>query len=386
MIPLAPADCRGRTRLLILQSTPFCNIDCSYCYLPARDDRRRMAFETVEASLRLIFENDLAAPDFTVLWHAGEPLAVPVDWYQTAFAAAARGAPAGTHLRHAMQTNALLIDPRWCDFFREHGVRVGVSLDGPQVLHDARRRTRAGAGTHARVMAGIDVLRRHGVPFHVICVIGADMLDAADEVADFFIAHDILDVGFNVEEVEGANVRSSLDVPDVERRFADFFSRLIARADAARPPLRIREREEVLRALRHPRFGRLERNPQNEPLGLLSVTAGGEVYTFSPELAGVRHPVIGDLAIGTLPGDRLAAMLSGDAFAQQWAEIEAGRRMCRRTCAYFDLCLGGAPVNKLSERGTFASDETLYCRLAHRAVADAVLGALEGNVQASAAE
>ena len=36
MTAIAPADCAGRTRLLILQSTPFCNIDCEYCYLPAR--------------------------------------------------------------------------------------------------------------------------------------------------------------------------------------------------------------------------------------------------------------------------------------------------------------------------------------------------------------
>ena len=45
----------------------------------------------------------------------------------------------------------------------------------------------------------------------VICVVGAGSLDAADELVDFFIAEDIRDVGFNIEEIEGAHRRSSLN-------------------------------------------------------------------------------------------------------------------------------------------------------------------------------
>ena len=78
MTAWAPADCSGRTRLLILQSTPFCNIDCEYCYLPARDDRHRMPFDIVESAVRFVFDNSLAAPDFTIVWHSGEPLVLPV--------------------------------------------------------------------------------------------------------------------------------------------------------------------------------------------------------------------------------------------------------------------------------------------------------------------
>ncbi len=91
---MTPADCAGRTRLLILQPTPFCNIDCGYCYLPGRSDRHRMPFEIVEASIRFVFQHALAAPDFTVVWHAGEPLVLPVAWYRQAFAATASAAPA----------------------------------------------------------------------------------------------------------------------------------------------------------------------------------------------------------------------------------------------------------------------------------------------------
>jgi uncharacterized protein len=382
MTAVTPADCAGRTRLLILQSTPFCNIDCHYCYLPARDDRHRMPFEVVEAAVRFVFDNALAAPDFTIVWHSGEPLVLPVEWYRTAFASARRGAPEDVSLPYSMQTNGMLVDDAWCAFFQEHAVRVGVSLDGPAWLHDSRRRTRSGKGTHARVMRGIDTLRRHGVPFHVICVIGAQSLDAVDELVDFFIAEGIQDIGFNIEEIEGVNRGSTLQQDDIDARFRECFGRLLDRAQTADRPLAVREREELLAMLRHPSFGQLTHNSQNEPFGFISVTSRGALFTFSPELAGLTHPHYGDLAIGQLPDANLATILGGRAFQRMWSDIETGTAMCRTSCAYFNLCLGGAPVNKLAELGTFAGSETLHCRLSHQAIADSVLLKLEANLGA----
>ena len=352
MTRITAADCAGRTRLLILQSTPFCNIDCDYCYLPARSDRHRMPLEIVEAAVAFVFRHALPAPDFTVVWHAGEPLVLPVAWYRQAFDAVRRGAPAGVSIPHSVQTNAMLVTDEWCAFFRDNAVRVGVSLDGPERIHDLQRRTRSGKGTHARVMQGIETLRRNGVPFHVICVVGADSLDVADELVDFFIAEDILDVGFNIEEIEGVHRRSSLELQGVDAKFRMFFERMLERAEG-RPirrclcannanysrPCGIRVRA-------------LARNSQNEPFGLLSVSSRGGLYTFSPELAGLTDPRYGDMAVGQLPGADLPSILSSPAFLRMWSDIEAGTLSCKRSCPYFDLCLGGAPANKLAECGT----------------------------------
>lgn len=385
MTAIAPADCAGRTRLLILQSTPFCNIDCEYCYLPARNDRHRMPFGIVEFAVRFVFDHALAAPDFTIVWHSGEPLVLPVEWYLEAFASASRGAPAKANLPHSLQTNGVLVDDAWCGFFRDHAVRVGVSLDGPAWLHNSRRRTRSGKGTHARVMRGIDTLRRNNVPFHVICVIGARSLDAVDELMDFFIAEGIGDIGFNIEEIEGVNRCSTLQQDGIDARFREFFGRVLDRAQSVDPPLAVREQEEMLASLRHPSFGQMTRNSQNEPFGFVSVTSRGGLFTFSPELAGLSDPHYGDMAIGQLPGADLATVLAGPAFRRIWSDIEAGTAMCRKTCAYFDICLGGAPVNKLAELGTFASSETLHCRLSHQAIADSVLLKLETDLIANKA-
>jgi uncharacterized protein len=233
-------------------------------------------------------------------------------------------------------------------------------------------------------MRGIDALRRNGIPFHVICVVTEATLDAADDLMDFFVKEEIQNIGFNIEEIEGVNKTSSLLCGDVAARYRRFFARVIDRARQARPQVTIREQQELLASLRHPAFGRFSRNPNNEPFGFMTVSSRGAIFTFSPELAGLTDQSYGDLAVGQLPDDTLPDILSRPAFRRMWSDIEHGADMCRRTCAYFDLCLGGAPANKLAEQGSFAVTETRFCRLAHQAIADVVLADLERGLGQSA--
>ncbi|MEK1886557.1 MAG: cyclophane-forming radical SAM/SPASM peptide maturase GrrM/OscB [Phyllobacterium sp.] len=371
---------RATTRLLVMQPTAFCNINCDYCYLPHRDDRAVMSLETVSRAAGFIFGAELNAPDFTVVWHAGEPLVVSPQWYRQAIAAVERAAPPGLTVPHAIQTNGMLIDDTWCDFFLETHMRVGVSLDGTARLHDARRKTRAGKGTHAQVMHGIDHLRRRGVPFHIICVVGKATLDAAEELMDFFEAEDIRHVGFNVEEIEGAVESSTLEGEGSAAAFRRFFSRTSERARAAVRSILIREREDLLACLQSPAFGYFGYNSQNAPFGIVTVATGGDLFTFSPELAGLENETYGDFCIGNLADATPASILASPAFRAMWREIDAGVSRCKENCAYFNLCMGGAPVNKLFENKSFDSTETMFCRLSHQAVADVVLAEIEREI------
>ena len=157
---------------------------------------------------------------------------------------------------------------------------------------------------------------------------------------------------------------STLQQDDIDARFRKFFGRLLDRAQTADPPLAVREREELLATLRHPSFGRLTRNSQNEPFGFLSVSSRGGLYTFSPGARGADRS-----ALRRYGGRPIARRRPGDGpcrtgISAMWSDIETGTAMCRKSCAYFDLCLGGAPVNKLAELGTFAGsgDKVLSCQ------------------------
>ncbi len=379
---MTPEDLCGVARLLILQPTAFCNIDCDYCYLPNRRDKRVMSHDVVEAAVRFVFENGLDASDVTVVWHAGEPLLVPPDWYREAFRRVDAATPPGKRLPHAVQTNGMLIDEAWCALFLEHDVRVGVSIDGPAFLHDARRRTRAGKGTHAAALRGLRLLKEKGVACHVICVVTDAALSHAPEIVSFFHAEGVHDLGFNIEEVEGPNTRTSLARPGVVEDFHRFFDKAVATAEHLTPSLRVREHASMLDMLLHPGFGQLNANSQNMPMAMITVGVGGELFTFSPELAGLRHETYGDFAIGQLPGVTLADVLAHPGFRQQLADIAKGVDLCKRSCAYFDICLGGSPVNKLAECGSFAATETLFCKLAQQVVADVALARLERRLDA----
>jgi uncharacterized protein len=373
-------DWRGRLQLLVVQPTPFCNLDCSYCYLPDRDNRKVMASSTLETLARKVFAAHLPAPQLSVVWHAGEPLVVSTTWFGQAFASIARHCPPEINVTYHFQTNGVLIDDRWCDFIQAHPVRIGVSIDGPAWLHDRHRKTRNGDGTHARVMKGIERLKAHSIPFHVICVLTRESLEHPDAIVDFFADLGCAELCFNIEEVEADHRTSSLQGGEIEPAFRAFFDRTIERSCQTSAAMRVREIDGVLGALRDPSFGNARGNSQNEPGRILSVAWDGSFNTYSPELLGQRHPQLGTLSLGNVLHDDLVPAADHPLFERIDAEIREGIERCRAECKHFDFCGGGAPANKLGERGHFACTETMYCRLTQKAVTDCVLSALERDL------
>ena len=71
--------------LLVIQPTPFCNLDCDYCYLPNRQSKERIQPHVLRRLFERVFESDLVAEEFTVVWHAGEPFGLPIFFYHEAF-------------------------------------------------------------------------------------------------------------------------------------------------------------------------------------------------------------------------------------------------------------------------------------------------------------
>jgi uncharacterized protein len=371
--------------LLVVQPTPFCNIDCRYCYLPDRGNKAVVAEATLAKLFAQVFESGWVGDKLSVVWHAGEPMVLPIAFYRNAFALVDRLKPPNLAVSHAFQTNGTMIDAAWCGFFAEAGLAVGVSLDGPRRFHDAYRLTRAGRGTFDKVIAGVRLLRQHGVPFHVISVLTAANMAAPDEMFRFYVDEGIEAVCFNVEESEGGHVSESFRHAGIEATYYRFLARFWE-LSAARPgTIRfIREVEQALAQVLRPKEAPF-RNQLVEPLAILNMDWAGNVSTFSPELLGLKNPEYGDFLFGNVNRDRLADMSRRPNFRKLAADIARGVALCRQTCEYFSVCGGGEPVNKLSENGTFASAETAYCRLTKMRATDLVLDALE-RVPAAAAD
>ena len=366
-----------RIELLVIQPTPFCNINCTYCYLPHRSSKAVVSKQTLVNLFSQVFASGWVHDCLAVVWHAGEPLVLPVEFYRDAFRTIDRLKPTGLAVTHAFQTNGTLIDEAWCSFFVQEEINLGVSVDGPRRFHDRNRLTRAGGGTFDRTIAGIRMLRRAKVPFHVISVLSSANMKAPREMFDFYVEEGIDEVCFNVEETEGDHVSRSFADSGIEEAYYQFLNEFW-RLSASCPGriTFVREIEHAIEQVVRPSDAPFA-NQLVEPFAVTSMDWAGNISTFSPELLGLKNADYGDYLLGNINRDALTDLLDCPNLAAMSKDIHAGVRMCQETCQYFSVCGGGEPVNKLAENGSFASSETRYCRLTKMRATDLVLDAIE---------
>lgn len=152
----------------------LCNLDCEYCYYLGKADlygghQPKMSDELLERYISQYIEA-VQVPTVTFCWHGGEPLLAGIDFYEKAVALQKRY-QGNKQIENSLQTNGLLINPDWCDFFRENNFLIGLSIDGPQDIHDAYRRDRGGHPTFDRVMRGLEMMATSGVEYNTLSTI-----------------------------------------------------------------------------------------------------------------------------------------------------------------------------------------------------------------------
>lgn len=151
-----------------------CNLRCDYCYYLGKSAlyggrEPVMDLRLLEIVMRSFCEGcDL--PELTVEWHGGEPLLAGMDFYRRALALERKYA-GGRPVHNTLQTNGTLLTPGWAAFFRDNGFLLGLSLDGPEDIHDRYRRTAAGGGTFSSVMRGLETLLKAGTEFNTLTTV-----------------------------------------------------------------------------------------------------------------------------------------------------------------------------------------------------------------------
>jgi uncharacterized protein len=144
-----------------------------------------MSDDLLETYVRQLIESQ-AAPHVTVAWQGGEPTMMGPDFFRRAISLVEQHRRPGQTIEHTIQTNGTLLTDEWCELLAAHGFLVGISIDGPQDLHDAYRVDKKGQPTFERVMRGFELLRAHGVAVNVLCTVNAANQDHPLEVYRFF--------------------------------------------------------------------------------------------------------------------------------------------------------------------------------------------------------
>lgn len=373
--------------LVIIQPTSLCNLNCGYCYVPGRTDKHRMPLEMLELAFKKVLHSAVAQERrIEFLWHAGEPLTVGLDYFKAALELTDKLRPAGTTVLHAVQTNGVLVDRAWAEFFAAHDVKVGVSIDGPAELHDQHRPNWAGKGSHARAMRGFRTLQEAGMNPAVLAVLTDRSLGMPDELFDFFVDHEICSFGFNVEEVENTHLITSFGSTNaapsaaLRSRFEAFFSRIFDRWWPVRDLVNVREIRDVVHGIqqkiRNPAHSR--RPDEIEDMGIITILKNGDITAFSPELAGAKDERYGDFIVGHIAAiDSIDAIRQHRVYQQLQREIEAGRRACADSCTFYDLCGSAFVSNRFFETGRFDGAESTTCILQRQIAASVVIKKLQ---------
>lgn len=163
--------------MLAKPSGADCNLACTYCFYLRKSalypaERPRMSPEMLETYIRQLFEAQ-PGPEVSLAWQGGEPTLMGLDFFERAVELATRHARPGQRIAHSIQTNGVLVDERWCAFFRRHDFLVGISIDGPEAVHNRFRVNRGGSGVHAQVVRAYRLLRDHGVRTNILCTVNA---------------------------------------------------------------------------------------------------------------------------------------------------------------------------------------------------------------------
>ncbi|MBB4122432.1 anaerobic sulfatase maturase [Martelella radicis] len=165
-----------RFHAMIKPSGAQCNLDCTYCFylhkegLLHQPKAPRMSDEVLEQHIRQYIEAQ-DGDEVVFSWQGGEPTLMGLPFFEKVVALQRRYAKQGQRIENDLQTNGILLDEKWCRFLKTEGFLVGLSIDGPEHLHDRYRVNKAGRPTFERVVAAAKMLRDHEVPFSALCVV-----------------------------------------------------------------------------------------------------------------------------------------------------------------------------------------------------------------------
>lgn len=163
---------------------PKCNLQCEYCFYKEKEDgiflqaHQANSLNMEEALLERYIQEyiqsqySIGQREINFLWQGGEPMMRGLNFYRLAVSLQREHCPQGVSIHNHFQTNGILINEKWAQFFAAEDFLIGISIDGPQFIHDMYRKTLKGGGSYHKVVAGLNWLKQYDVPFNTMTVIG----------------------------------------------------------------------------------------------------------------------------------------------------------------------------------------------------------------------
>jgi uncharacterized protein len=180
-----------KVELLIKPVSYLCNLDCTYCFYKKTAAIYRnpsmMNSGVLEKFISAVMGYS-AGGHCVFSWQGGEPLLAGVDFYKKVVELQSRYGRSGQIVSNTIQTNGLLIDEKFTEFFKKYRVFIGLSLDGPREIHNVYRKHPSGEGTFNEVMAKARLLEREGVEFNILSTVGEETAKHPEKIYRFLVS------------------------------------------------------------------------------------------------------------------------------------------------------------------------------------------------------
>jgi uncharacterized protein len=154
---------------------PLCNLNCTYCYYLEKKNLfpGKTKYKLDEELLEIYIRDYIATqqvPVVSFVWQGGEPSILGVDYYRRAVELQKKYA-GDKRIENSFQTNGTYLTDEFCQFFRDNEFLIGLSIDGPEHLHDFYRKDNQGQPTWKKVMRGVEMLQKNKVEFNTLSVV-----------------------------------------------------------------------------------------------------------------------------------------------------------------------------------------------------------------------
>jgi len=172
-----------------------CNLRCSYCRNREFDQDKitLMNTEVLDSLFRIVAT--LQQKIIRICWHGGEPLLAGLDFFEKIVAHERK--LVNKQFINSVQTNATLITNNWANFFVKNRFRIGVSIDGSEVMHNLNRKNISGKESYTNAMRGVKILRSFGIKPGSICTITRNTISLATEGFLSLVKNGFTGISFN---------------------------------------------------------------------------------------------------------------------------------------------------------------------------------------------
>lgn len=214
--------------VMIKPASSECNMNCSYCFYKEEANSRKkysfgkMSDETLE---KIIFSAlNYAENSCSFLFQGGEPTLAGIDFYKKVMEYQKKYQKKGVSIHNSIQTNGILLNDEWCEFFHLNKFLVGLSLDGTERTHGKYRKDNAEGNTYQKVLNAAYLLKKHKVEVNILTVVTDDIVNNTGKIYRFFKQNGFLQLQF-IPCIESCNTekRTFLSVEKFGKFLVDIF-------------------------------------------------------------------------------------------------------------------------------------------------------------------